>query len=62
MFITGFNLVDDVLASSNDPTDIINGLSGDDTVSYASATSAVNVSLSIAGPQSTGGSGIELIP
>ena len=61
MFITGFNLVDDVLASSNDPTDIINGLSGNDTVSYALST-AVNVALSIAGPQSTGGSGIELIP
>jgi Ca2+-binding RTX toxin-like protein len=61
MFITGFNLVDDVLTSSNDPTDIINGLSGDDTVSYASATSAVNVSLSIAGPQSTGGSGIDTL-
>jgi Ca2+-binding RTX toxin-like protein len=60
MFITGFNLVDDVLTSSNDPTDIINGLSGNDTVSYALST-AVNVSLSIAGPQSTGGSGIDTL-
>ncbi|MFN7872020.1 MAG: calcium-binding protein, partial [Cyanobacteriota bacterium] len=60
-FITGFNFVDDVLTSSNDATDTINGLSGNDTVSYASATSAVNVSLSIASPQNTGGSGIDTL-
>ena len=60
-FITGFNLVNDVLTSSNDATDIINGLSGIDTVSYVSATSAVNVSLSIASPQNTGGSGIDTL-
>jgi Ca2+-binding RTX toxin-like protein len=60
-FITGFNFVDDVLTSSNDATDTINGLSGNDTVSYVSATSAVNVSLSIGGPQSTGGSGIDTL-
>jgi Ca2+-binding RTX toxin-like protein len=51
---------DDLIFSTNDPTDIINGLSGDDTVSYAFST-AVNVSLSIAGPQSTGGSGIDTL-
>jgi Ca2+-binding RTX toxin-like protein len=60
MFITGFNLVNDVLTSSNDPTDVINGLSGNDTVSYALST-AVNVSLSIAGPQNTGGSGVDTL-
>ena len=51
---------DDLIFSTNDPTDIINGLSGNDTVSYAFST-AVNVSLSIAGPQSTGGSGIDTL-
>jgi hypothetical protein len=45
---------DDLILSTNDPTDFIDGLAGIDTVSYATATSAVNVSLSIAGPQNTG--------
>ena len=52
---------DDLILSTNDPTDFINGLSGNDTVSYVSAIGAVNVSLSIAGPQSTGGSGIDTL-
>lgn len=60
-FITGFALVNDVLTSSNDATDTINGLSGIDTVSYASAVSDVNVSLSIVGPQNTGGSGVDTL-
>jgi Ca2+-binding RTX toxin-like protein len=52
---------DDLILSTNDPTDFINALSGNDTVIYASAIGAVNVSLSIAGPQSTGGSGIDTL-
>lgn len=60
-FITGLISVDDVLTSSNDATDTINGLSGTDTVSYTSATSGVNVSLSIVGPQNTGGSGVDTL-
>jgi Ca2+-binding RTX toxin-like protein len=59
-FILG-NLLDNVLLSSNDPTDTINGFAGIDTVSYALATSGVNVSLSITGPQNTGGSGIDTL-
>jgi Ca2+-binding RTX toxin-like protein len=59
-FITGTNL-SNLLASTNDPIDNINGLGGIDTVTYASATSAVNVSLYIAGPQNTGGSGIDTL-
>ena len=59
-FITGTNL-SNLLASTNDIIDNINGLGGIDTVSYASATSAVNVSLSIASPQNTGGSGIDTL-
>jgi len=51
----------DLILSTNDPTDFINGLAGIDTVSYATATSAVNVSLSIAGPQNTGGSGVDTL-
>ena len=52
---------DDLILSTNDPTDFIDGLAGIDTVSYATATSAVNVSLSIAGPQNTGGSGVDTL-
>ena len=59
-FITGTNL-SNLLASTNDIIDNINGLGGIDTVSYASATSAVNVSLSIVGPQNTGGSGVDTL-
>ena len=59
-FITGTNL-SNLLASTNDVIDNINGLGGIDTLSYASATSAVNVSLSIVGPQNTGGSGIDTL-
>jgi Ca2+-binding RTX toxin-like protein len=51
----------DLIFSTNDPIDNINGLGGIDTVSYALATSAVNVSLYIAGPQNTGGSGIDTL-
>lgn len=51
---------DDLILSTNDPTDFINGLSGIDTVSYILAT-AVNVSLSIVGPQNTGGSGVDTL-
>ena len=51
----------DLIFSTNDAIDNINGLGGIDTVSYALATSAVNVSLYIAGPQSTGGSGTDTL-
>jgi Ca2+-binding RTX toxin-like protein len=58
--ILGTNL-DDILTSSNSATDTINGFAGIDTVSYASALWAVNVSLSIVGPQNTGGSGVDTL-
>lgn len=58
--IPGDNL-NNTLFSSNDPTDTINGFLGIDTVNYALATSAVNVSLSISGPQNTGGSGVDTL-
>lgn len=51
----------DLILSTNDPIDNINGLGGIDTVSYVWATSAVNVSLSIVGPQNTGGSGVDTL-
>jgi Ca2+-binding RTX toxin-like protein len=51
----------DLLHSTNQLTDTINGLGGIDTVSYVLATSGVNVSLCIAGPQNTGGSGIDTL-
>jgi Ca2+-binding RTX toxin-like protein len=60
-FITGTIFNDPLINSSNDAIDNINGLGGIDTVSYASATSAVNVSLSIVGPQNTGGSGVDTL-
>jgi Ca2+-binding RTX toxin-like protein len=59
-FITGTD-GDNVLNSSNNASDTINGLAGIDTVSYASATFSVNVSLSISGPQNTGGSGVDTL-
>jgi Ca2+-binding RTX toxin-like protein len=48
-----------ILYSSNDPYDRIIGLSANDTVSYLYARAAVNVSLSLTGAQSTGGSGFD---
>ena len=51
-FISGSGL----LISTNEFYDRITGTSASDTVSYATATSAVNVSLSLKGAQSTGGS------
>jgi Ca2+-binding RTX toxin-like protein len=51
-FITGSGL----LVSTNDFYDRIIGTSANDTVSYSAATAAVNVSLSLTGAQSTGGS------
>ena len=51
-FISGSGL----LVSTNEFYDRITGTSVSDTVSYATATSAVNVSLSLKGAQSTGGS------
>ena len=54
-------LGNDSILSTNDPVDFINGLAGIDTVSYFSATSAVNASLSIVGAQNTGGSGIDVL-
>jgi Ca2+-binding RTX toxin-like protein len=51
----------DLILSTNDLIDNINGLGGIDTVSYALAASAVNVSLSIVGPQNTGGSGVDTL-
>ena len=45
-----------LLASTNDFYDRITGTSTNDTVSYSTATSSVNISLLISGAQSTGGS------
>ena len=58
--IHGDNL-NNTLFSTNQFTDTINGKSGIDTVNYALALSGVNVSLCIAGPQNTGGSGIDTL-
>ncbi|MFN9622362.1 MAG: beta strand repeat-containing protein [Cyanobacteriota bacterium] len=49
----------DILNSTNDSYGRITGTSANDTVSYLSATAAVNVSLSLTGAQSTGGSGFD---
>ena len=54
-FITSSGL----LSSTNDIFDRITGTSVNDTVVYSSATSSVNVSLSIVGTQNTGGSGFD---
>ncbi|MFM8276777.1 MAG: calcium-binding protein, partial [Cyanobium sp.] len=48
-----------MLASTNDVYDRITGTSASDTVSYATATSAVHISLSLKGAQSTGGSSFD---
>ncbi|MFN9693308.1 MAG: calcium-binding protein [Synechococcaceae cyanobacterium] len=48
--------LNDLLNSTNDLFDVINGFAGIDTVSYGAATSAVNVDLFITGFQLTGGS------
>lgn len=45
----------DFFISTADPFDLINGLSGVDTVSYALATSGVSVDLNLAGFQAVGG-------
>ncbi|MCF8133799.1 MAG: hypothetical protein K9J72_11850, partial [Synechococcus sp. Tobar2m-G35] len=45
----------DFFISTADPFDLINGLLGVDTVSYALATSGVSVDLSLAGFQAVGG-------
>lgn len=51
--------LNNLLFSTNDPTDVINGFGGIDTVSYINATSGVDVRLSIAGFQNTVGSAID---
>jgi Ca2+-binding RTX toxin-like protein len=51
--------LDNILLSTNDAFDVINGFGGNDTASYVNATSAVNVKLSITGFQNTGGSGFD---
>ncbi len=49
---------DDVLlATDND--DRMDGMGGNDTASFANATAGVTVDLTIAGPQNTGGSGVD---
>ncbi|MFJ4346666.1 retention module-containing protein [Pseudomonas sp. NPDC089401] len=41
--------------------DLLDGGAGNDTASYASATAAVNVDLSLGGPQNTGGAGVDTL-
>jgi serralysin len=49
------------LLIGNGGNDTLNGGNGIDTASYASAPSAVTVSLAIAGPQATGGAGTDTL-
>ena len=58
-FATG-NALDNTIYAGNG-NNVMNGASGNDTVSYAYATSAVNVSLAIGNAQATGGSGIDTL-
>jgi Ca2+-binding RTX toxin-like protein len=51
---------DDTL-TGGDGNDTLDGAGGSDTASYRSAVSAVTASLAIAGPQATGGAGVDTL-
>ncbi len=52
---------DNDLLTGGDGNDTIDGGAGTDTVSYSGATAGVTVDLNTAGPQNTGGAGIDTI-
>lgn len=57
--LTGNDANNVILGGAGD--DVIDGGAGSDTASYAGATSAVTVNLSLSGPQNTGGAGTDTL-
>lgn len=57
--LTGNSLNNNLFAGTGD--NVINGGDGIDTLSYASMTAGVTLSLSVATPQATGGSGLDQV-